>query len=57
MVVKCCEHSSTYIFDRSFFILYVTRTAMRSRMSSKFGKIRPWTAELAVLDTLHVCRY
>ena len=25
---------------------------MRSRMSSKFGKIRPWTAELAALERL-----
>ena len=25
---------------------------MRSRMSSKFGKIRPWTAELAALEHL-----
>ena len=25
---------------------------MRSRMSSKFGKIQPWTAELAALESL-----
>ena len=25
---------------------------MRSRMSLKFGKIRPWTAELAALERL-----
>ena len=25
---------------------------MRSRMSSKFGKIRPWTVELAALERL-----
>ena len=25
---------------------------MRSRMCSKFGKIRPWTAELAALERL-----
>ena len=25
---------------------------MRSRMSSKFGKIRPWTAELAAIERL-----
>ena len=32
--------------------LQVMRTVIRSRMSSKFGKIRPWTAELAALERL-----
>ena len=50
MAVKCCEHSSTYIGSSSFF--HVTRTTIRSRMSSKFGKIRPWTVELATLERL-----
>ena len=52
MAVKCCEDSSTYILIGSSSFFHVTRKAMRSRMSSKFGKIRPWTAELAALERL-----
>ena len=96
MAVKCCEHSSIYIFDRIFFILscnkdsheisdkfeirqdstmtyngkdvvnapapsflmgsssflHATRTAIRSRSSSKFSEFRPWTAELPALECL-----
>ena len=52
MAVKCCEHPSTYILIGSSSFFHVTRTAMRSRMNSKFGKIRPWTAELAALERL-----
>ena len=32
--------------------LQVTRTTIKSRMSSKFGQIQLWTAELAALDGL-----
>ena len=38
------------IVSSSFF--HVTRTAMRSRMSSKFGKIQAWTEELTALERL-----
>ena len=41
----------TFLIGSSSFF-HVTRTAMRSRMSSKFRKIRPWTAELAALERL-----
>ena len=37
---------------RSSSFLQVTRTTIRSRMSSKFSKIRPRTAELLVLERL-----
>ena len=37
---------------RSSSFLQVTRTTIRSRMSSKFSKIRPWTAELPALKRL-----
>ena len=37
---------------RSSSFLQVTRTTIRSRMSSKFSKIRPWTAELPALERL-----
>ena len=49
----CCEHSSAYIFDWMFFIFFqVTRTAITSRTSSKFGQIGPRTAELTALERL-----
>ena len=32
--------------------LQVRRTTIKSLMSSKFGKIQPWTADLAALDRL-----
>ena len=32
--------------------LQVTRTAIRSRMSTKFSEFRPWTAELPALECL-----
>ena len=41
----------TFLIGSSSFF-HVTRKVMRSRMSSKFGKIRPWTAELAALERL-----
>ena len=37
---------------RSSSFLQVTRTTIRSQMSSKFSKVRPWTAELAALERL-----
>ena len=36
--------------------LQVRRTAIKSRMSSKFGTIRPWSAELAALERLKKSR-
>ena len=36
----------------SFSFLQATRTAIRSRMSSKFSEFRPWTAELPALECL-----
>ena len=41
----------TFLIGSSSF-LQVMRTVIRSRMSSKFGKIRPWTAELAAFERL-----
>ena len=38
----------------SFSFLQVTWTTIKSRMSSKFGQIRPCTAELAALDGLKI---
>ena len=35
---------------RSSSFLQVTMTTIRSRISSKFSKIRPWTAELPALE-------
>ena len=52
MAVKCCEHSSTYIFDQIFFILSCNKDSHEIWMSSNFGKIRPWTADLAALECL-----
>ena len=37
---------------RSSSFLQVTRTTIRSWMSSKFSKIRPWTDELPALERL-----
>ena len=34
----------------SYSFLQVTRTTIRSRMSSNFGHIRPWTVELVRLS-------
>ena len=36
----------------SFLFLQVTRTTIKSRMGSKFGRIRPGTNELAALERL-----
>ena len=36
----------------SFSYLQVTMTCMKAWMSSKFGRIRPWTTELAALERL-----
>ena len=41
----------TFLIGSSSFF-HVTRTAIRSHMSTKFGKILPWTAELAALERL-----
>ena len=37
--------------------LQVRRTTIRSRMSSKFDQIGPWTAELAALERLEKSPY
>ena len=37
--------------------MQVTRTSITSRTSSKFGKIRPMTAELAALERLEKSQY
>ena len=41
----------SFLIGSSSF-LQVTRTTIKSRMSLKFGRIQPWTAELAALDKL-----
>ena len=43
--------SSSFLIRSSSF-LHVTRTTIRLRMSSKFGQIRPGTAELAARERL-----
>ena len=40
------------LFIRSFLYLQVTRTCIKSRMSSNFGQIGPLTMELAALESL-----
>ena len=52
MAVKCCQHSSAYIFDPIFFILSCNKDSHNTRMSSKFREILPWTAELPALEHL-----
>ena len=43
---------SRLLLIRSFSYLQVTMTCMRAWMSSKFGGIRPRTAELAALELM-----
>ena len=43
---------SRLLLIRSFLYLQVTRTCIKSRMSSNFGQIRPLTKELAALERL-----
>ena len=43
--------ASSFLIGSSSF-LQVTWTTIKSRMSSKFGQIRPLTAELAALERL-----
>ena len=43
---------SRLLFIRSFLYLQVTRTCIKSRMSSNFGQIGPLTTELAALESL-----
>ena len=38
----------------SLSFLQVTRTIIKSLMSSNFGQIQPWTVELAALDRLKI---
>ena len=42
VIMKCCGHSSAFIFDRTFFIL--------AGNEAKFGQFRSRTAELAALS-------
>ena len=41
----------SFLIGSSSF-LQVTRTTIKSRTSSKFDQIRPWTADLAALERL-----
>ena len=41
----------SFLMGSSSF-LHATRTAIRSRMSSKFSQFRPWTGELPALECL-----
>ena len=43
---------SRLLFIRSFLYLQVTRTCIKSRMSSNFGQIGPLTRVLAALESL-----
>ena len=43
--------ATSFLIDSSLF-LQVTRTTIKPRMSSKFGRIRPGTYELAALERL-----
>ena len=43
---------SQLLLTRSFLYLQVTRTCIKSRISSNFGQIRPLATELAALDNL-----
>ena len=43
--------TTSFLIGSSLF-LQVTRTTIRSRMGSKFGKIGPGTYELAALEHL-----
>ena len=46
---KCCEHSIAFISDHIFIL---AGNKDNHKMSSKFSKIRPWTAELPALERL-----
>ena len=46
------ELSALVLMIGSYSFLQVTRATIRSRMSSNFGQIRPWTAELDALERL-----
>ena len=43
--------ATSFLIDSSLF-LQVTRTTIKPQMGSKFGRIRPGTYELAVLERL-----
>ena len=43
--------AASFLIGSSLF-LQVMRTTIKSQMGSKFGKIRPGTVELAVLESL-----
>ena len=43
---------SRLLLIRSFLYLQVTRTCIKSRISSNFGQIGPLTTELAALECL-----
>ena len=46
------ELSALVLLIGSYSFLQITRTTIRSRMSSNFGQIRPWTEELDALERL-----
>ena len=46
------ELPARVLLNGSYSFLQVTRTTIRSRVSSNFGQIRPWTAELDAIERL-----
>ena len=50
-VVATLVHS---VLVGSSLFLQATRQPINSRMGVKFGKIRPWTVELAALERLKI---
>ena len=46
----------SFLIGSSLF-MQVTRTTIESLIGSKFGKNRPWTAELAALERLEKSPY
>ena len=51
------ELSAPVLLIGSYSFLHLTRTTIRSRISSNFGQIRPWTAELDALEHLKKNRH
>ena len=48
--------ASSFLIGSSLF-MQVTRTTIKSRMGAKFGKISPWTEELAAFERLEKSPY
>ena len=51
-VGKTVSSNSRMFLIGTFLIFQVTMTCMRAWMSSKFGRIRPWTTELSALERM-----